>query len=194
MHSGIRQFFSSLIEIVEVILIALVAVFLVRTYLFQPFLVSGASMETNFSHGDYILIDELSYRFREPERGEVVVFRYPKDESTYFIKRIIGLPGETVEISRNHIVVYNAANPTGTVLPESYIPENVPVLSCSTSQGQFNAKLTLGADEYFVMGDNRLASFDSRCWGAIQKRHIIGLARLRLWPIDKVMAISAPAY
>lgn len=189
-----RQFFSSLIEIIEVTLIALIAVFLVRTYLFQPFLVSGASMENNFSHGDYILVDELSYRFRIPERGEVIVFRYPKDESTYFIKRIIGLPGETVEISRNRITVYNSAHPEGMILGESYIPPDMPVLNCSAPQGQQDPKLSLGENEYFVMGDNRLASFDSRCWGAITSSHIIGLARLRLWPLAKVMAISVPAY
>lgn len=151
-------------------------------------------MENNFSHGDYVLVDELSYRFRAPSRGEVVVFRYPKDESTYFIKRIIGLPGETIEISQNRVIVYNSARPEGLILDESYLPPNMPILNCTTSQGGMPARLTLSDDEYFVMGDNRLASFDSRCWGAIKESHIIGVARLRLWPLDKVMAISAPAY
>jgi len=189
-----RQFFASLIEIIEVTIIALVAVFLVRTYLFQPFLVSGASMETNFSHGDYILVDELTYYFKEPSRGEVIIFRYPKDEATYFIKRIIGLPGETVEIFDNHITIYNGNNPKGIALDESYIGRGTAVLPCSSEQGRSNTKFSLKEGEYFVMGDNRLASFDSRCWGAIQDEHIIGIARLRLWPLNKVMAISAPAY
>ncbi len=189
-----RQFFASLIEIVEVVVVALAAVFLVRTFLFQPFMVSGASMEANFSNGDYILVDELTYRIREPQRGEVVVFRYPKDESTYFIKRILGLPGETIEIANHQVVVYNTQNPNGEVIHEGYIPMGTPILSCTTPQGSLNEKFVLRANEYFVMGDNRQASFDSRCWGAVRGDEIIGLARVRLWPLDKIMSIPAPAY
>src|SRR3990167_2611007 len=93
-----RKFIISIFEILEVVGIALVAVFLIRKFLVQPFLVSGASMVPTFSNGDYVLIDELSYYFRIPQRGEVIVFRYPNDESTYFIKRVIGLPGEHIMI------------------------------------------------------------------------------------------------
>ncbi|MDO8536819.1 MAG: signal peptidase I, partial [bacterium] len=116
-----RQFFASVLEIFEIALIALGAVFLIRTFLIQPFLVSGASMAPNFENGDYLLIDELTYRFRSPERGEVIVFRYPKDPTTYFIKRIIGLPGERAEIKENKITIYNAENPQGFVLDENYL-------------------------------------------------------------------------
>lgn len=189
-----RQFFASLIEIVEVVVVALAAVFLVRTFLFQPFMVSGASMETNFSNGDYILVDELTYRIREPQRGEVVVFRYPKDESTYFIKRLLGLPGETVEIANHQVIVHSAQNPEGQVIREEYIPKGTPILSCTTPQGSLNERFVLKANEYFVMGDNRQASFDSRCWGAVKSDEIIGLARVRLWPFGKAMTIPVPAY
>src|ERR1051325_4500890 len=91
-----RKFFASLLEVLEIAVIAVAAVFIVRTFLIQPFLVSGTSMYPNFSHGDYVLVDDLTYRFRQPERDEVVVFRDPEDVSTYFIKRVIGLPGEKI--------------------------------------------------------------------------------------------------
>lgn len=189
-----RQFFASLIEIAEVIVIALVAVFFVRTFLFQPFLVSGASMETNFSNGDYILVDELTYRIREPERGEVIIFRYPKDESTYFIKRILGLPGETVEIANNQVVIHNALYPQGKAIHESYLQSGMSILSCASRDNGVSEKVALKEGEYFVMGDNRMASFDSRCWGAVKKSEIIGVARIRLWPLTKVSTVPVPSY
>ena len=119
-----RKTFASVLEIVEIIIIAVAAVFIVRTFLVQPFLVSGTSMSPNFSNGDYVLVDELTYHIRPPERGEVVVFHDPNpgDYGTYFIKRIIGLPGETVEISNNTVTVFNAGNPQGFTLDESYLP------------------------------------------------------------------------
>ena len=102
-----RKFLSSFLEILEVVIISVVAVFLIRTYIVQPFLVWGSSMAPNFSTGDYILIDELSLYFRNPQRGEVVVLRFPQNPSTYFIKRIIGLPGERVLIKDNKITIFN---------------------------------------------------------------------------------------
>ncbi len=119
-----RKFLVSLLEAVEVVAIALVAVFLIRRFLVQPFLVSGASMVPNFAQNDYILIDELSFRFRPPERGEVIVFRYPKDESTYFIKRVIGLPNDRVILKGGKVIIVNAAHPNGFTLDESYLPNN----------------------------------------------------------------------
>lgn len=189
-----RQFVASLIEVAEVVVIALAAVFLVRTFLFQPFLVSGASMETNFSNGDYILVDELTYRIRAPQRGEVIVFRYPKDESTYFIKRIVGLPGETVEIANNQVVIHNVLHPQGAAIHESYVESGASILSCAGREGGMNERVALGGNEYFVMGDNRMASFDSRCWGALARNEIVGVARVRLWPIAKASAVPVPSY
>src|SRR3990167_8771458 len=101
--SAMRQFFVSVLEVLEVALIAIAAVFFIRNFLVQPFLVSGSSMIPNFHDGDYLLVDELTYRFRTPERGEVAVFRYPNDESTYFIKRIIGLPNERIKIANGQV-------------------------------------------------------------------------------------------
>lgn len=175
-----RQFFKNVWEIVEVVLVAGVAVFIVRTYIAQPFLVSGASMEPNFSSGNYLFIDEISYRFQEPRRGEVIVFRYPGDERTFYIKRIIGLPDEQVMVDRGRVSI------NGQALIEPYLPADVKTVGA--------ADLRLGAGEYFVLGDNRYYSFDSRQWGTLPRRDIIGLVRLRLLPISQARAFAAPQY
>ncbi len=185
-----RQFFVSVLEVVEVALVAVAAVFLIRTFLVQPFLVSGSSMVPNFKNGDYLLVDELTYRFRAPERGEAIVFRYPKDESTYFIKRIIGLPGERVVLKDNTITIFNEKHPypdKGFTLDEKeYLPA-----SFVTSGSE---DITIGPNEYLTFGDNRSASFDSRSWGTLPKKDIIGLVRLRLWPAMELRAFAAPQY
>src|SRR3989344_4058495 len=178
-----RKFLWPFFEIIESITVAVVLVFLVRHFVAQPFLVSGSRMEPNFKNGDYLLVDELAYRFREPERGEVIVFRYPGDPRVYYIKRIIGLPEERVTGDGEKITVYE--NGSGKVLNESYV-------WVKDSRGKFD--VTLGAGEYFVLGDNRNFSFDSRSWGSLPGEDIIGLARFRLWPVNSVMAFSAPTY
>lgn len=181
-----KRFLISSLEVLEVALVAVAAVVVARTFLVQPFLVSGASMEPSFSHGDYLLVDELTYYFREPERGEVVVFKYPGDESIYYIKRIIGLPGEELRVRAGAVTVMNREHPEGLKLTESYLPNDL--------RTPRNADITLGAGQYFVMGDNRLQSFDSRDWGPVAKKEVIGIARLRLWPLTKVMAFERPSY
>ncbi len=178
-----RKFLWSFFEVIESITVAVVLVFLVRHFIAQPFLVSGSSMEPNFKNGDYLLIDELAYRFRAPERGEVVVFRYPNDPRVYYIKRIIGLPGERVVVNENKVTVYEDSEEI--ILNESYIWTR-------GSMGKYD--VTLGQGEYFVMGDNRNFSYDSRSWGPLTEDEIIGLARFRLWPITQVMAFTAPSY
>ena len=181
-----KQFFSSALEIVEITAVAFAAVFLIRTYLVQPFLVSGSSMVPNFSDGDYLLIDELTYHFRAPERGEVVVFRYPKNESVYFIKRIIGLPGDKVEIKDNTITVFDQKNPGGFKLDEKYLPGDL---------GSFgNAEFQVPEGSYFVMGDNRPYSFDSRSWGMLPNNDVVGLVQFRLWPPASIKVFAAPSY
>ncbi len=182
-----RQFFASVLEVVEVALVAVAAVFLIRTFLVQPFLVSGSSMVPNFKNGDYLLIDELTYHLRAPERGEAIVFRYPKDESTYFIKRIVGLPGERVVLKDNTITIFNKEHPDGFTMDEK---EYLPVSFVTSG----NEDVTLGPAEYFAFGDNRSASFDSRSWGTLPKKDIVGLVRLRLWPVMEFRAFAAPQY
>ena len=177
-----KQFLLAFWEVAEVILIAVVTVFFVRTFLMQPFLVSGASMEPNFSTGNYLLIDEVTYRLRVPERGEVVVFKYPNDPSVYYIKRIVGLPGERIIVKNGEIKIKNKEHPDGIKMDETYLNTNLKTLGDIDS--------TLDSDDYFVMGDNRSFSYDSRSWGALPKGNIVGIVRLRLFPINSVEAFN----
>ena len=188
-RATMRKFFASLIEVLEVALVALGAVFLIRSFLVQPFLVSGASMAPTFQNGNYLLVDEISYQFRDPHRGEVIVFRYPNDESTFFIKRIIGIPGDTVSFESGKVKIVNAEHPDGIILDESYLPQGVV-----TNPRPGNAtSFTVQPGEYVVMGDNRSYSYDSRDWGILKTKEIIGMVRLRLWPVDELKVFAAPA-
>lgn len=172
------SFFSFVWEIIKIAILALVIILPVRYFIAQPFFVKGASMEPSFQDGNYLIIDEISYRFGLPQRGEVVVFRFPEDPKQFFIKRIIGLPSETVEIKNNKVRILNEKNQLGLVLDESeYLsPEEV-------TEGSL--KIRLKKDEYFVLGDNRLHSSDSRRWGALPRDFIIGKVFVRAWPFDK---------
>jgi len=168
-------------EIVKFAIIAFLIVAPVRFFVAQPFIVSGASMQPTFETGEYLIIDQLSYHFESPERGDVIIFRYPKDPHKFFIKRIIGLPNETVTIRGTDITIKNADNPDGTPLPEPYLEEG-------TARGDF-LSIALGPDEYFVLGDNRNASSDSRVWGPVPEENIIGRAFLRLLPIGEASVL-----
>ncbi len=181
-----RKFFGSVLEVVEVLVIAIGAVLIVRNYLVKPFLVSGDSMVPNFHNGDYLLIDELTFRIRPPERGEVIVFKFPENESTFFIKRIIGLPGERVHIENGQITIFNSAHPDGFALSEPYLPASD--ITTDTRD------ITLGPGEYYMLGDNRPASYDSRSWGPMPAKDIVGLVRARLWPAAQAAVFDAPSY
>ncbi|HVV14857.1 MAG TPA: signal peptidase I [Candidatus Paceibacterota bacterium] len=164
------------IELLKFALIAIVIVVPVRLFIAKPFIVSGASMVPTFETGQYLIVDELSYRFEEPARGDVVIFRYPKDPTQYFIKRVIGLPGETVRIQRG---VVSVVMTNGNILTpdESYV----------THQGNGgDMSVTLKAGEYFVMGDNRPESSDSRIWGVLPRADIVGRAFVRLLPVQEL--------
>ena len=182
-REGLGVFF---IEVLKIAIISLAIIIPVRYFLIQPFVVKGSSMEPNFSSGDYLIIDEISYRFSEPERGDVVVFKYPKDPSQYYIKRIIALPGEKIQIENGDIVVYNNEFPGGIEIDESYIPKDV------NTPGDVDS--VVGKDEYFVLGDNRTASSDSRVWGELSKDEIIGKTWVRGWPISEIGIIKMPQY
>lgn len=184
--SRLRAFGLYLLEVIRIVIIALAIIIPVRYFLVQPFYVKGASMEPNFEDHEYLIIDELSYRFSEPKRGDIVVFRYPYDPSQFFIKRVIGLPKERVEIRNGVIRISNAEHPNGFALAEDYLGSGV------TTPGE---RLTvLGPDEYFVLGDNRRASFDSKDFGPVRHRAIIGRAWLRGWPIAKLGRFVQPEY
>lgn len=176
---------ASVWEIVKFIVIAAVIVIPLRMYVAEPYIVQGASMDPTFVTGQYLIVDRLGYRFEEPKRGDVVVFKYPKDEKTYFIKRIIGLPGETININKGIVTVSqkisdpaHGGGGVAQVLSEPYV-------SSLHEKADF-FETTLLQDQYFVMGDNRAESSDSRYWGPLPKRLIIGRPMLRLFPVNKI--------
>lgn len=192
-----RKFFASFLEVLEIALIAVGAVFVVRTFLVQPFLVSGSSMVPNFENGNYVLVDELTYRLQAPSRGDVVVFHDPQDWSTYFIKRVIGLPGEKLVINNNAITVFNAQHPQGLALSESYLPAKTPIGPENCHGGNFvidTCTYAIASSTYLVLGDNRPESYDSRSWGPLPAKNIVGLVRIRLWPLNEITAFAAPKY
>lgn len=164
-------------ETIRFILLAIIIVVPVRIFIAQPFVVSGSSMYPTFHNGDYLIVDELSYRLGDIERNDVVIFKYPLAPSKYFIKRVIGLPNEIVEVKNGTITITDKKTNQITTLDQSYLENSV---------GGIDAKYDLGNEEYFVMGDNRGASSDSRYWGPVKKDLIVGQAYLRLLPLNDV--------
>ncbi len=179
---------SFAMEIIKTIVISLAIVLPIRYFLVQPFFVSGASMEPNFHNGEYLIIDEIGYRFNSVRRGDVIVFKYPYGANKeYYIKRVIGLPGEKVEIKSGKVKIYNSANPSGFILDEAaYLPFNLATVGDKTWD--------VPNDEFFVMGDNRNASYDSRSWGLLEKNYIVGRTWVRAWPFDRFDMFEAVNY
>ena len=171
-------------EIGRFALIALIIVIPIRWYVAQPFIVSGASMEHTFQNSEYLIVDQVTYRFDEPARGDVIIFKYPRDHTKYFIKRIIGLPGDTISIRDQSVTIVNREHPDGFTLEEPYA--NIGTKRDSLIQ-------TLGPDEYFVMGDNRDHSSDSRIWGVLHHDEIVGRALLRLFPPNRASYMPGAA-
>lgn len=172
-------------ELIKIFLLAMAIIVPIRYFLVQPFFVRGASMEPNFLDGEYLVVDELSYRLREPRRGEVIVFQFPNNPSQFFIKRIIGLPSEHVTIEDSQILIRNERYPSGVLLDEAqYLP--------SVNQTHGSVSVTLGENEYFVLGDNRSASSDSRTWGALGDDDIIGRAWIRAFPVERFGVLEFP--
>jgi len=172
---------SFLWEIIKFIIIALIIIIPIRTFVADPFIVSGESMDFTFANNQYLIVDQLSYHFENPARGDVIIFRYPKDPSLFFIKRVIGLPGETVSINGGIVTIYNAQHPLtgpGLTLDEPYISAEHRSYDTLTT--------TLGAGQYFVMGDNRNESSDSRIWGPVPRANIVGRPILRLLPLPTI--------
>lgn len=159
--------------------IALGLALFIRFFIAAPYVVSGASMEPAYDNWHYLIIDRLSYRLENPQRGDVIVFDLPQDTSRSLIKRVIGLPGETVVLKGSEVSVINATHPEGFTLNEPYLdPANLG--------GTNNMQVTLGPDEYFVLGDNRRVSADSRLWGTLPRNDVVGRVFLRLFPFDKL--------
>lgn len=191
-YQGVGSF---ILEIVKIVVLAFIIIVPIRVFLFLPFFVQGASMEPNFENNEYIIVNEFGYKktsldlgggewftvnpFKEIKRQTVVVFKYPRNPSQFFIKRVIGLPGEKVEIKNNQTIIYNEDNPEGFTLDER------EYLGGMVRTGG-DLVINLKEDEYFVMGDNRPASSDSRAWGPIRSSDIIGEVLLRAWPLNRV--------
>lgn len=167
---------SAFKEIAIFLLLAVVIVLPLRLFVAQPFVVEGASMYKTFDTGDYLIVDELTYHFSTPKRGDVIVFRAPPDPKTFYIKRIIGLPGETVHIDHGKVTVTKTDGST-IVLDEQYIIQE---------DATYSADSTIGAGQYFVMGDNRPKSSDSRVWGLLPQGNIMGRAIVRLLPFSEI--------
>lgn len=175
-RSIIRELFGWIVYI----LIIVGLTYLIITFVGQRTRVSGSSMETTLSDGDNLIVDKISYRFGEPKRYEIIVFPYQYEENTYYIKRIIGLPGETVQVTDGEVYI------NGQKLDENYGNEAMQ------DSGIAGEPITLGEDEYFVLGDNRNHSADSRdeSVGVLHRKDLLGRAWIRIWPFNKFGVIK----
>lgn len=181
-----RRLGSFFLEIIQIVVFAISIFLFIYLLVLQPHKIKGASMEPNFINREYLLTDKLSYRFREPERGDVVVFKAPPTFDDEFIKRVIGLPGEKVMIKGRRVYV------NGKFLKEDYIP---PTTSTYAGKVAVEGKeLVVPTGEYFVLGDNREHSLDSRNLGMIPEDKITGRAWLVYWPVNKAGNIPSPEY
>jgi len=179
----IANFLGSLIE---TFVMAMAIFVIVYFFLVQPHQVTGNSMLPNFDDGEYILTDKVSYHLHPPKRGDVIVFKAPKNQQKDFIKRIIGLPGEKIKLEKGSVFI------NGEKLQEVYLPSNTVTLPKSLMiEGQ---DVLVPLNEYFVLGDNRQHSSDSRDWGTVPRSSIIGKAWLRYWPIRKISLIPQVVY
>lgn len=170
---------GSVRSLVVYTVVALGLALLIRLFVAAPYVVSGASMEPNFQDWNYLIVDRLTYDLQSPQRGDVIVLDLPEDTSRALIKRVIGLPGETVVLSGNTVEIVNTAHPKGFTLSEPYLdPANLG--------GASEMKVTLGSDQYFVLGDNRKVSADSRLWGTLPRQDIVGRVLLRLYPLSEL--------
>lgn len=177
---------SFFMDVVETVVIALAVFVIIYLFLFQPHQVRGNSMYPSFLDGEYILTDKISYRLRQPKRGDVIIFRAPRNEEYDYIKRIIGLPGEAVKVEGGKIFI------NSQLVSEIYLQGGF-----YTQPGSFlklGEDITIPENQYFVLGDNRTHSSDSREWGLVPKENIVGKAWLRYWPIDHLGAIPEVDY
>ena len=169
-------------------LFAVALALIIRFFVATPYIVSGASMEHTYENHDYLIIDRITYDVSSPQRGDVVVFGLPQEPSRDLIKRVIGLPGETIELSGPgpSVTIINSEHPKGFVLDEPYLAkENLG--------GTTNMKVTLGENQYFVLGDNRKVSADSRLWGTLPRKDIVGRVLVRLFPFNAISILPGKA-
>lgn len=174
MNTRLKQLGVFLWEMIKVVAISLAIILPIRYFLVQPFYVKGASMEPNYHDYEYLIIDELTYRFHQPQRGDVIVMRNPSNTHEYFIKRVTGLPGEVITISQGHVAI------NGVDLDEAgYLEDSVKTYTSGA------ATVTLQPQQYFVLGDNRPVSHDSRRFGPVDESEFIGRVWVRAWPLSR---------
>lgn len=174
------SFLEFLWDLFKTAVIVVVIAFGIKYFLVQPFIVDGNSMQPNFQNNEYLLVEKITSKLQDLKRGDVIVFHPPGQEDTNYIKRIIGLPGEKVEIANNKIKIFNKNHPDGIYLDEPYLANNVKTVTEKQDQ-----TYNLGSDEFFVMGDNREHSSDSREFGNLPKGNIIGRAWINVYPFNK---------
>ncbi len=195
MSTILKQLESFIIDVLETVIIALSIFAVIYLFAFQPHEVVGSSMDgiANFHQGQYILTDKLTYKFREPHRGEIIVFKYPLKKNSDYIKRIIALPNEDIMLKNNKIYIFNEENPEGMVLDEGeYLSSKV--ITESKAFLKEGEKITIPENSYIVMGDNRPDSSDSRTWGFVPKNDIVGRSYFRYWPTNEIGIIKLPTY
>ena len=176
-----------LYEVIKTTAIIIIIAFLIRYFLIQPFVVEGESMEPNFHNHEYLIIQKVSGYFDSYNRGDVIVFQYPNNPEISYIKRIIGLPGEKIKFNQGHITIFNSQYPQGKEFEEDYVLSTFDETNLTTEK-------ILGENEYYVLGDNRNNSSDSREWGPLEKKYIQGEVLLRLYPFSDIGFISSPQY
>lgn len=174
--SKMQKFLADGWDLVKFAVFALIIVIPIRMWIAQPFVVSGESMYPTFDNGQYLIVDEISYILGNAQRGDVVIFRYPNDTKRFFIKRIIGLPNEKIIVDNGTVTIINKENPQGIKMVEPYVNEKF------FTGSEYETK----DNEYFVLGDNRNRSSDSRFWGILPKNLMVGRAYLRLLPFKNI--------
>lgn len=178
-------------ELIRTALAVVVLAYVIRLFILQPFVVEGSSMYPRFQTNDFLIVDKLSYRIGQPERGDIIVFKYPYDLETNYVKRVIGLPGDTVKIEDGKVTVINDENPTGITLDEQYVSSgNTTTLPAASAKNEF----TVPEGNYFVLGDNRRASSDSREWGFLPKEDVIGRVFVQAYPFDRASWVNHARY
>lgn len=187
-HNDVWRFGAELIRTAIIVTVLAVAI---RTLAVQPFVVEGSSMFPRFETSDFLIVDKITYRFEAPSRGDIIVFKYPYDLQTNYVKRVIGLPGETVKIQDGQVIVINSTYPNGVILDEPYVSAgNTTTLPVTSASNEF----VVPADKYFVLGDNRRASSDSREWGFLPKEDIIGRVFVQAYPFARASWVNHASY
>ena len=179
MENNFKNVLRNIFDFLKTLVFSLLLVVFIRFFIISPFSVKGKSMEPSFYEGEYLIVDEISYRFKDFKRGDVIVLKYKDKQgiSEFLIKRIVGLPGEEVIISNGKVLIKNEENPDGYYLEEDYLSENIETFG--------NIKELVSEDNYFILGDNRPNSLDSRYFGSILKDQIVGRVFFRGFPFDR---------